>query len=374
MLLLFKMAAALTECAREVASNATPVSWHGSNAHIVWTRFGHGAHDALNRARLEMFQTLCAPSMLAQESMFHWFVFVDDRVDRAVKIALQDTLRPASFAHFVEVDVTTCGDISDRNVGDIVDLVALSPPDFKDWRVIFTRVDATDALHHRSIGEIQSVLRDPRSNAGSGFRQLYRIVCWNGLLAWYPSADRLGALDVDRSDFPACFAPGLTFEVSSESWFDDIWRRTTPLNVSHDHILGRHRKNGWQSVDARAFDLPLRARTLASDGFSGTLDIGLVRTVTAASTVKGVVREYGVRPVPLARCNRRMLETAANVTQDRLACCIDDGSGCDLTSSRSTAPKHRHCPEHLKYHFELATKNYTQMLTALRSFSDERRR
>lgn len=359
------------DCAREVQLNATPVSWHGSNAHIVWTRFGHGAHDALNSARLELFQTLCAPSMLAQEATFHWFVFVDDRVERAVKMALQDTLRPASFAHYVSVDVTACGDISDLNVGEFLDVVALPPPAVEDWRVIFTRLDATDALHRRNLAEIQSELRDPRSNVGS-FRQLYRIVCWSGILAWYPSADRLGALDVDRRNIPTCFAPGLTFEVASESWLDDVWRRTTPLNISHEHVLGRHRKNGWQSIDSRAFDIPIHARTLASDGLSGALDVDAVRTITAGATVKGLIRDYGVRSNALVRCNRRMLETAANVTQDKLACCNEDGTGCDLASERSAAPKHRHCPERLKYHFELATKNYTQMLTALTSFSDQR--
>lgn len=210
--------------------------------HIVRSRYQQGQPNAtvLGHARLKLFEEFCLPSMVGQTTdNFIWLIYTDPQLDRALRNAMVELLKPYGHFFFVasmhnvlwkdgqatnltQATVYTGNQTLLEHVMAKRDLVP----------VLETRLDADDALHVRYIEDLQ------REAAEFFYIQGVRWMYWcvQHELQWYwighkgQSAEQKShglTLALSNKDF--CPTPGLTLGYNSGVDMASIYRRKHSL-------------------------------------------------------------------------------------------------------------------------------------------------
>ena len=152
--------------------------------HVVFTHFllGRGHLATLAELRFELLAALTLPSMVQQSSRsFIWIVYVDERLPVAVRTSMQALMQAHKQFHVVVVDPAKMHPSSMKLAPQLALAHELYPNllEFVDL-VLYTRVDADDALERSVLSTLQEKLETFEQRA------TYRWLCWQDSLTWVP--------------------------------------------------------------------------------------------------------------------------------------------------------------------------------------------
>lgn len=135
--------------------------------HIVTSRFMQLQSElvTLGKARLQLFETFCFPSMLRQDvDNFVWFLMVDPNLDKGILRRLETIMSPHPNFFVVLMNNKL---VTPQNLTDIIKsrLLATGDPellssamlDTQRPLLLETRLDADDALNRKTLRRIQEV-------------------------------------------------------------------------------------------------------------------------------------------------------------------------------------------------------------------------
>ena len=197
--------------------------------HVVTSRFmqDQSTLNALAKARLQLFETFCLPTMLNQNTdNFLWFVMADPQLDPELLRHLQSLLEPHPNFYLVASNAKLLTPLNLTNTlsaehphqkllltGDI-DLLRNQMLDPNRPLLLETRLDADDGLHSNSLSHIQSIAKAlPVDTRG------WQIICNNihyewrnyDIVAMDPNITKIsssGKLRIVRESI--CVTPGYT--------------------------------------------------------------------------------------------------------------------------------------------------------------------
>ena len=225
-----------------------PVDRSEKILHIVTTRFQQlqPALVELGKARLELFETFCLPTMIQQDVQdgFLWFVMTDPDLDPILMERLERLLAP--YPHFylvasnqklvtptqlVALNNTTefirTGDL-DRLYGELLDI--------HRPLLIETRLDADDGLNGRTLSEIQRMVLEggmsPADTRG------WQIICSRIHYEWRNNDITAGPM-MDRNDDNSTAATSPPQQPSMSSGKIRLVRER--ICVTPGYTLVRHR-------------------------------------------------------------------------------------------------------------------------------------
>ena len=207
---------------------------HDNVLHVVTSRFmqGQSTLNTLAKARLQLFETFCLPTMLNQNAdNFLWFVMTDPQLDPELLRHLQSLLEPRPNFYLVASNAKLLTPLTPLNLththtlsaehpyqkvlltGDI-DLLRNQMLDPNRPLLLETRLDADDGLHSSSLSHIQSIAKAlPVDTRG------WQIICntihyeWRNddITAMDPNVTKIsssGKLRIVREGI--CVTPGYT--------------------------------------------------------------------------------------------------------------------------------------------------------------------
>ena len=166
----------------------TTQSSTGKILHVVTTRFQQLQPHLvdLGKARLELFETFCLPTMVNQQDLqnrFLWFVMTDPDLDPILMQRLEQLLRPFENFYLVMsneklITPTQIEKLNNQTIhqyiktGDM-DLLFHELFDVHRPVLIETRLDADDGLNSRTLSEIQRVVLEDLPENING----WQIIC-----------------------------------------------------------------------------------------------------------------------------------------------------------------------------------------------------
>lgn len=333
----------------------------GEIMHLVKTRFmqhqGHLVH--LARARLQLFQAVCLPSMIRQSnSNFAWIISVDPDLDFSVLSDLLQVIRP--YAHFylslTNDSIKPGGGL--HGIGDRIvtgDTTVLRN-NLRRWDehavVLETQLDADDALHVDYISDLQKRAQqtfldsfdDRKTSPDWMYWCIHRDVEWHWVQndtdtasVWSPSPS--GFLKASRSfvDKQKCYTPGMTLGTKGGS-------KTQVLDVPHSLLYsqlttnevscgGKHNlgKDCLQFVDSLEYPA-LRARALTSASMVGvTTDLkqkGMNNKDSQDLLWHYVTQSFGVSREAMAGVNQYLCDDMALILRDAVEGQCSHGHSC----------------------------------------------
>ena len=205
---------------RQVLSTTIPVWNNDYNlVHVIQTRFMQQQPNLLHlgKARLQLFQTICLPSMLSQTSQqYLWIIRTDPQLHNELKTELLDTVRNVRNIVIVASNENPegfreAGSIADITPGSVWSGSYQMVQDYhqaaQDRIVLETRLDADDGI---AYGFVQSV----QQQAASTLTHAWKVWCVDSHVEWQYN-DPWDAHTTRGSLFPIrtihCITPGLTW-------------------------------------------------------------------------------------------------------------------------------------------------------------------
>lgn len=288
------------------------VKLNNSLLHVVTTRFMQGQPKliALAKARLQLFETFCLPTMLNQETDdFLWFVMIDPELDSSLLQRLKSLLEDRSNFYLIASnaklltpsDVTEILSSEERDsidattqqkvvlTGDI-QLLQNRMLDKNRPLLLETRLDADDGLRFDALSQIQTLAQSlPVDTRG------WQIICNNIHYEWrneeilainYNSSISIssGKLRVVKESI--CVTPGYTLVRHREPLSTDFpswpklghnlvareWPECRVANESIVEAFLEGDNNGNATFDCwkkmSFIPIALRSRTVTSAGMS----------------------------------------------------------------------------------------------------------
>ena len=280
-----------TAYALERDGRPTMQTRNGKILHVVTTRFQQLQPHLieLGKARLELFETFCLPTMVNQQDLqnkFLWFVMTDPDLDPVLMERLELLLRPFGNFYLVASNekLVTPAQIEKLNnqsmqqyikSGDI-DLLYHELFDVHRQLLIETRLDADDGLNSRTLSEIQRVVLEDLPENIDG----WQIVCsrihyeWRNNDITGPIARNMSSGKIRLVREQICVTPGYTLVRHRPPGSIDFpaWPRT-----GHNLIVmewpecsndpgNETSYNCWKKLGT--FPSAIRSRTITSAGMS----------------------------------------------------------------------------------------------------------
>eukprot|EP00980_Cylindrotheca_fusiformis_P029149 scaffold22740_cov139-Cylindrotheca_fusiformis.AAC.3 len=257
--------------------------------HIVTTRFMQSQSNlhVLGKARLELFETFCFPSMTNQViDNFLWFVMVDPNLDDPLLERLKLLLLPYSNFYLIlsNEKMLTPETLSNTTTapkilsGDLAKLHS-SMGDLHRTLLLETRLDADDGLHKKTLGQIQLAARElPVETNG------WQVICNDVHIEWRNDeitsleepVRTSGKLRMVREEI--CVTPGYTLARHREHGNNDFppWPRVGHhlMNSMWPKCFSKANTNTTNLVTVDCWTrLPkypaaIRSRTITSAGMS----------------------------------------------------------------------------------------------------------
>jgi Putative rhamnosyl transferase len=150
--------------------------------HVVTSRFMQLQPDliTLGKARLELFETFCLPSMINQQvDNFAWLIMTDPNLEPSILKRLKELLNPHPHFFLVAMNtkVVTPADLTSLDeerqflTGDL-DFLRSMMLDTSRPLLLETRLDADDALSGKTLGTLQATARHlPTDQSG------WQVIC-----------------------------------------------------------------------------------------------------------------------------------------------------------------------------------------------------
>lgn len=285
---------------------------NGNNGvlHVVTSRFMQGQSNltALAKARLQLFETFCLPTMLNQNvDNFLWFVMTDPQLDpeslRDLRLLLEpypnfylatshaQTLTPLNLTTIMSAESHESDTNGHQNLlltGDI-ELLQKQILDPSRSLLLETRLDADDGLHFSTLSHLQKIAKAlPVDTEG------WQIICSNIHFEWRnddiiafdlntTKIESSGKLRVVResicvtpgftlvrhrepqsTDFPAW--PNLRHNVVVRDWPECRIENASSLGDIVETNNGNATRDCWKKMGF--FPSALRSRTVTSAGMS----------------------------------------------------------------------------------------------------------
>ena len=263
-----------SELHKKAIANA-PTDASTELVHVVQTRFMQDQSDLLELglARLELFETFCLPSILAQTNKnFLWVIRTDPDLHPSLLSKLLALLegRPriiligsnynpegfgrgesGSFGNYLRADNQNRTEMSASILSGDHTLLEESFANSASGAVLLeTRLDADDGLHRDFVKTVQQEAKYLMRSEGN---PVWRIWCISFNIEWHPLNPFPASSSINKtfnegylvmySDPNICVTPGLTFgystgadrsSISGRLRHDEITRKVTPCTPEKD--------------------------------------------------------------------------------------------------------------------------------------------
>lgn len=305
--------------------------------HLIGSRFSlnQGEQTHLNEGRLQLFRTICLPTVAAQlPRRFVWLIYTDTTLPQSMYARLQALVRPWPSFHVLRHPASDAK-LYARSVQEQLHdagLWAAPRGSGPSTRLAFlhTRLDADDGLANGTVGRLQAA-------AGAQLRRPEMLqsgrcagACWPRAVEWLPAAtdSRHGALvsshPIKSADgVEVCLSAGLT----SFGW----------ENASECHAhKGGHLDFGKRllHLDKLERALPIRARSATSNSMSGVLP---EENSGARLHPAETLGRYNISARALARCAEYLRRATKQIARDQLAKRCVFGFGCRTYAAAALA-------------------------------------
>ena len=329
-----------------------------SPVHVIQTRFMQLQPHlvALGHARLEIFEAICLPTILAQSSKkFIWLIRADPDLDSSLKQALVELIRSYPNILLIGSNINPEGFRDHKSIADInlnslwsgsLELLRRFHAEAARRTLIETRLDADDGLHYGFV-EYMKVLVETELSLGENEWLIY---CASSHLEWQlssPFKSSLKGLDAGYlllGNKLSCITPGLSYLYGPK-----VTRSMMPKGA-HSHL---HKKvlfcgdNVTSKCMRHMKDLApvaIRARTPTSAGMAnvvidGTVQIPMNRTPAADADLQdeiwtGVQRTFSVSKSKVIELRRSLLRNMRKIVADNLKGQCTKGHSCKATSKQ----------------------------------------
>lgn len=344
-----------------VYSNATLAAWdftsETSVVQLIQTRFMQSQPDlmALGKARLDIFESFCLPSMLSQSSdKYIWLIRTDPLLNETLLDPLISMLKdypnilligsnanPEGFRHDASVQ-----DVSPANVwSGSYELLCRYHAAAQSRIVIETRLDADDGLHYGFVELAQIVTQDQLASPQTD----WMVYCAYSHLEWHHTNPFETKVEESESGFlvgathKGCITAGLSYVYGL-----DVIREDMPKG-SHGQL---HRSIPFCSDSVRRFCIrraneliptAIRARTPTSAGMDNivtnyTKHNSLVKSPPESALDvqdeiwSGVASTFGIGRDQVAETRSSLLTNLPEIVRDNLKGQCTRGHSCKPSS------------------------------------------
>ncbi|KAL3940442.1 MAG: hypothetical protein SGBAC_005026 [Bacillariaceae sp.] len=259
-----------------------------SMLHIVTTRFmqSQAGLITLGKARLQLFETFCYPSMQQQViDNYLWFVMIDPNLEEELLERIQFLLSPHPNYFLIRSNEKLLTPQNLMNEQEVVQVVTGDTKllysrmmDLNRSLLIETRLDADDGLHRKTLGLIQySAMNLPTATDG------WQVICADVHLEWRNdeianlnrTVESSGKIRLVKEDI--CVTPGYTLVRHRKPRNNEFpqWPKMghQQMNTLWPECLTNTTKEGepvthncWSRLPK--YPAALRSRTITSAGMS----------------------------------------------------------------------------------------------------------
>jgi hypothetical protein len=314
--------------------------WRWPHVHTVRTYFmqNQGNLTSLARARLELFQVFCLPTMTAQTTQqFLWIIRTDPNLDKSIIKEMVDLLK--DHPNFYLVGLNTQGDTFEQVRLDEIytgnrTLYLNAKAAQKNLPVIETRLDADDGLHKDFLRDIQS-----RATQGLARDKLkWLMFCCQTAIVWHINPDeKYGSLS--NTTEPFCLSAGLTVArsvgISETPDSDHYPLMNLTENLSKSESCGYDETSKCLVLldDAKSSTgnfITIRARTPTSTGMRNVLKGRHAGGAAMMAWLKRVQDDYHVPRDGLKWLNKYLAEHVVDIARENLEGQCTPGNSCKV--------------------------------------------
>jgi hypothetical protein len=308
--------------------------------HVVTTRFMQSQSNlhVLGKARLNLFETFCLPSMRKQMiDNYLWFIMVDPNLDDELRERLKYLLSPHSNYYLILSNdklltpekLTNTTKNQQVLTGDVNKLRSLMS-DLNRPLLLETRLDADDGLHRKTLGQIQYTARQmPNEMDG------WQVICDDIHFEWRNDeittfdmpTESSGKLRVVKEEI--CVTPGYTLVRHRKSGDNEFppWPK-----IGHHAINKQWPKCFSNTTNGTAiatvdcwtrlprFPAAIRSRTITSAGMSRIqTDARLKKFDTQTEALwEHLTRDFGIQPNQALLTSNFLRENRNGIVRDNL--------------------------------------------------------